>query len=229
MSMLRSFVRRRISNGLRRSLHDVRQELHIQRVHRASVKRARDLAEAGGLPVRLNLGSGFRPKQGSGWINVDLSDHADLQLDLREPLPFPDNSVANVYTEHFLEHLNYSNQNDSLSWELEAPHRPSEALSFLRECRRVLVAGGIFDVVVPDAECIVSEYVARHEQLFPRYEWWGPKWCNTPMHCVNLSSDKAASTSTRTTRRRSAPCSAPRGSRKSCGVRSTRRPTPRTT
>ena len=183
--MLRSFVKRTMSNGLRRSLHDVRQELHIQRVHRASVKRARDLAEAGGLPVRLNLGSGFRPKQGSGWINVDLSDHADLQLDLREPLPFPDNSVASVYTEHFLEHLNYTNQNDSLSWELEAPHRPSEALSFLRECRRVLVAGGIFDVVVPDAECIVSEYVARHEQRFPRYEWWGPKWCNTPMHCVN--------------------------------------------
>jgi predicted SAM-dependent methyltransferase len=185
MSMLRSFVKRRMSKGLRRALHDLRQEFYIQRLHRASVKRARSIAAAGGPPVRLNLGSGFRPKQALGWINVDLSDRADLQLDLREPLPFLDNSVAKIYTEHFLEHLNYPSQGDSLSWEVEAPHWPSEALSFLRECRRVLVPGGIFDVVVPDAECIVAEYVGRHEQPFPRYEWWGPKWCNTPMHCVN--------------------------------------------
>ena len=30
------------------------------------------------------------------------------------------------------------------------------------------------------------EYVERREFGFPRHEaWWGPAWCETPMHCVN--------------------------------------------
>jgi hypothetical protein len=32
---------------------------------------------------------------------------------------------------------------------------------------------------------IIGEYVSRHEQPFPRYSWWGPAWCDTPMHIVN--------------------------------------------
>jgi predicted SAM-dependent methyltransferase len=180
----RSFAKRRVSNGLRQALLQVGQELRLQRLHRSSVKRARRLVTAGSS-LRLNLGSGFRPRQAPGWINVDLSHDADLQLDLREPLPFPDDSVAEIYTEHFVEHLNYPNQDESTSWQVEAPGRPSEVLSFLRECRRVLKPGGVFDVVVPDAECIVLEYAARREHPFPWAQWWGPKWCDTPMHVVN--------------------------------------------
>ncbi len=185
MTPLRQLIKGRISSGLRRALREVRQEFYIQRLHRRSVKRANGLVQRGGTLLRLNLGSGFRPKQASGWINVDLSDTADLQLDLREPLPFSDDSVAEIYTEHFLEHLWYANHDDPSSWDLEAPGRPSEVLSFLRECRRVLVPGGVMDIVVPDAGCILSEYASRHEQPFPRYDWWGPKWCDTPLHCVN--------------------------------------------
>jgi len=58
-------------------------------------------------------------------------------------------------------------------------------MAFLRECRRVLAPGGILDIVVPDAEGIVQEYADRHTSGFPKYEWWGPKWCDTPMHCVH--------------------------------------------
>jgi len=155
----------------------------MQRVHRSSAKRASMFAT--GQSIRLNLGSGFRRKQGAEWINVDLTDTADLQLDLREPFPFPDDSVAEIYTEHFLEHLHYPNQDDSTSWQVEAPDRPSEVLSFLRECYRVLTPSGLLDVVVPDAEGILNEYCARHEAPFPAHEWWGPAWCDTAMHCVN--------------------------------------------
>jgi hypothetical protein len=45
-----------------------------------------------------NLGSGFHPK--IDWVNVDLIDEADLQLDLRERLPFDDGSVSDIYSEH---------------------------------------------------------------------------------------------------------------------------------
>jgi predicted SAM-dependent methyltransferase len=181
--MLRDVAKARMSNGLRRALCTVFQELRIQRLHRASLRRARAFGPT--APLRLNLGSGFRPKHAAGWINIDLSDEADLQLDLREPLPFHDNSVAEIYSEHFLEHLSYPNLGDSTAWEIETPERPSEALAFLRECRRVLVPGGVLDLVVPDAESILIEYAARDIQPFPRYEWWGPRWCNTPLHCVN--------------------------------------------
>jgi predicted SAM-dependent methyltransferase len=181
MTSVRTLFRSRFSSGLRRALRELRKELDRQRRHRAGVKLARRLARR--RPLRLNLGSGFRARE--GWINVDWTDRAALQLDLREPLPFPDDSVEAIYTEHFFEHLHYTQLADSTAWELETPTSRSEALSFLRECRRVLVPGGVFEIVVPDAEGIVLEYAARREQPFPRYPWWEPGWCDTPLHCVN--------------------------------------------
>jgi predicted SAM-dependent methyltransferase len=179
----RSFAKSYLSSNLRRALREVRTEIGIQRTHRANVKLAQKLSLH--PPVRLNLASGFHPKP--GWINVDLmAPEADLRLDLREPLPFPDGSVDTIYAEHFFEHLSYPNLGDSSAWQLEPPGQPSEALLFLRECRRVLAPGGTLDLVVPDVEMILDEYHTRHEQPFPRHEeWWGPKWCDTPMHCVN--------------------------------------------
>lgn len=174
-------VKDRMSTGLRTAIRQVVDELHIQRAHRRAVREAARMSRT---PVRLNLGSGSRPKRGPEWLNVDVTEHADLQLDLREPLPFPDGSVLEIYTEHFLEHLSYPNLADSTAWEKETDGRPSPALSVLRECRRVLVPGGVLDVVVPDAALILDEYVTRREaRAVP--PWWGPRWCDTAMHRVN--------------------------------------------
>jgi predicted SAM-dependent methyltransferase len=182
MTMLRPLAKRLTSRSLWIALREVAQEWRIQQMHRASTRKARTLT--GGQPLRLNMASGHHPKP--GWVNIDLfAPTADLRLDLREPLPFPDNSVGYIYAEHFFEHLNYAELSDSAGWEGEGPGRPSEAMAFLRECRRVLAPGGILDIVVPDAEGIVQEYADRHASGFPKYEWWGPKWCDTPMHCVN--------------------------------------------
>lgn len=157
-------------------------EWRIQRLHRSSIRNLKHLERSG--PAKLNLGSGLRPRP--GWINVDLTAPSpDLRLDLREPLPFASASVAEIYTEHFFEHLEFASVGDSTAWHLDPPGDPSEALTFLRECWRVLVPGGTLDIVVPDAECILTEYAARHEQPFPAHGWWGPEWCDTAMHCVN--------------------------------------------
>jgi predicted SAM-dependent methyltransferase len=163
-------------------MRNVHAEWRIQQIHRASLKSLKRFTAAS--PPKLNLGSGLRPRQ--GWINIDLTaPQPDLRLDLREPLPFADRSIAEIYTEHFFEHLDYASVGDSTAWHLDPPNDPSEALSFLRECWRVLVPGGTLDIVVPDAECILQEYVARREQPFPKFGWWGPKWCDTAIHCVN--------------------------------------------
>jgi len=132
--------------------------------------------------LRLNLAAGHVPKP--GWLNVDLlAPTADLRLDLRRPLPFPNDSVASIYAEHFFEHLEYPNVTESMGWDLEGLG-PSEALQFLRECRRVLAPGGMIDLVVPDTEGMIGVYVARHAHD-PELPWWGPKWCDTSMHRVN--------------------------------------------
>jgi predicted SAM-dependent methyltransferase len=96
------------------------------------VRRARfALSKAEGLCVNLGCG----PQYVEGMINCDgnLFNKIDLWLDLRNPLPFPDSSVAVAYCSHTLEHL-----------------FPDEALALLREVQRVLEPDGVARVVVPD-------------------------------------------------------------------------------
>ncbi len=90
----------------------------------------------------LNLGCGrrFHPD----WTNLDLHpcDPAVKAWNVNLPLPFADQSFDAVYHSHLLEHL-----------------RPNEALSFLRECRRVLTPGGIIRIAVPNLETIAQLYL----------------------------------------------------------------------
>lgn len=180
--MFRQWLKSQMSKSLRIALRQVATEWQIQRLHRSSSRRARLLAKP--RPMRLNLASGVHSKP--GWVNVDLfTPDADLRLDLREPLPFEDKSADFIYAEHFFEHLDYPNLVDSTGWALETPNASSEALGFLRECWRILVPGGVLDLAVPDAEGLIEQYVQRRDVPFSFQEWWGPKWCDTTMHCVN--------------------------------------------
>jgi predicted SAM-dependent methyltransferase len=179
---LRALVQVRLTPNVLRALREVRFELYLQRLHRTGIHAARRFNGQRGL--RLNLGSGHHPKP--GWVNVDLlAPTADLRLDLREPFPFADGTAELIYCEHFFEHLSYPNLDDRWSHVLEAPGRESEALEFLRECQRVLAPGGTLQLVVPDVEGIVQQYVDRRRIPFSLDSWWGPKWCDTPLHCVN--------------------------------------------
>lgn len=56
--------------------------------------------------MRLEIGGGALPK--NGFVNVDYMDHelVDFKVNLNtENLPFPDNSVDEIYSNHCLEHL----------------------------------------------------------------------------------------------------------------------------
>jgi predicted SAM-dependent methyltransferase len=178
---VREAVRSHLSAGLRFALRQVQEEWRIQRRHRASVRHAGRLL--GRSPVWLNLASGHHPKP--GWINVDLfAPGADLRLDLREPMPFPDRSIDRIYVEHFFEHLNYPSVFSSDAWRFERPSEPSEAMAFLRECRRILKDQGRLDLLVPDAEGMIGVYIQR-TSISGSEDWWGPRWCDTAMHQVN--------------------------------------------
>ena len=90
----------------------------------------------------VNIGAGNQGK--SNWINIDMvkSTNVNCVFDCRKKLPFEDNSVRGIFTEHFIEHLDYT----------------EEIPSFLSECRRVLEPGGVLRIIVPDAEKYLRAY-----------------------------------------------------------------------
>ncbi len=162
----------RLSAAAQASFRRLIEELAIQRRHQRSVRRARALA--GRRQLKLHLGSGGNYKD--GWINVDFDAAADLQLDLRERFPFPDGSVAVIYSEHFFEHVGY----------------PQEATHVLSESVRVLAPGGVFSVGVPDLEEVLLQYargelpaLLRQWADDPGLQWVAPVVWTSPMHCVN--------------------------------------------
>jgi SAM-dependent methyltransferase len=62
------------------------------------------VTDAPGPPYELNIGAGktYIP----GFVNVDISDRADVTLDLsKDPLPFADDSVSTVFSAATLEHI----------------------------------------------------------------------------------------------------------------------------
>src|SRR5215475_1447361 len=101
--MTSQVTKRHLPKGILRALRSLKQEVQTWRLHRTGVRAARRKMWNGSL--KLNIGCG--PNVKTGWTNIDLSGHADLHLDLREPLPFGDSSASIVYSEHFLEHLEY--------------------------------------------------------------------------------------------------------------------------
>jgi predicted SAM-dependent methyltransferase len=75
---------------------------------------------------------------------------------MRKGLPFPDNSIAKIYSSHFFEHLSFK-----------------EIIKFLDECKRVLVPGGNFSICVPNAKVYIEAYlksVPLDENTFFKYK-----------------------------------------------------------
>lgn len=91
------------------------------------------LRDPEGLYIHLGCGPHYIP----GMINCDgnLLRRIDLWLDLRNRLPFADESACVVYCSHTLEHL-----------------LPEDALHVLREIGRVLRADGVARIAVPDLD-----------------------------------------------------------------------------
>jgi SAM-dependent methyltransferase len=145
--MIRQLLQSRLNSGLRRALLNLRTEYKISRLHNKGKRQARRYD--GQTELKLHIGCGPKPK--AGWLNIDLVSMADINLDLREPLPFADDSCLMVYSEHFMEHLEH----------------PDETVPFLRESLRVLSSGGRFSVGLPDIEWPIRAYAGD-----PNYSGW---------------------------------------------------------
>ena len=107
----------------------------------------------------LNLGCGhrFHPD----WENVDFVAVAPgvRAHDLRQGIPYPDESFDVVYHSHLLEHF------------------PKKAAPlFLRECRRVLKRAGVLRIAVPDLEKIARAYLEAFERASQGLPSWTEKY-----------------------------------------------------
>lgn len=136
---------------------------------------------AGRKSIRLNVGCGTDYKK--GWINIDNNSDEnitklDLNWDLRNPLPFADESVDYIFNEHFIEHLTVD-----------------EGKAAVQDFMRVLKPGGVLRMATPDLEVTVDKYInlplskdptirrfglefikTRAERLNISFRWWGHKW-----------------------------------------------------
>src|SRR2546427_1515979 len=65
------------------------------------------LSRPGSGMVKVNVGSGLRHRLGPDWKNLDILRGADIRADVRKGLPFEDQSVDFIYSEHFIEHLSF--------------------------------------------------------------------------------------------------------------------------
>jgi hypothetical protein len=110
--------------------------------------------------VLLNLGCGADSHP--AYVNIDLvAAPGVIAHDLRQGIPFSDDTYDLVYHSTMLSHL-----------------RPTDALSFMRECRRVLKPGGVLRVVTEDLEQMCRVYLQKLEaacsgdrQSAKDYEW----------------------------------------------------------
>ena len=91
--------------------------------------------------IYLEVGAGDK-KGENGWVTIDVTKNCDIYWDLRNGLPFPNESISKIYSSHFFEHLSFK-----------------EGQKFLDECFRVLVQGGTFSICVPNARIYIEAYL----------------------------------------------------------------------
>jgi len=120
----------------------------------------------------LNIGCGLNTHH--HFINCDYLWHpkVDLCWDICAGLPFANESMEGIYTEHCLEHLSLA-----------------QVQTIFAEAKRILKPNGILRIIVPDVEMYLRTYVRQIDgdasTRFPyqKAEETNPTW--TPLQSVN--------------------------------------------
>lgn len=112
----------------------------------------------GNLWVHLGAGTCLLP---SPWLNHDLD------VDLRNRLPWDDGQVQYLFLEHVIEHLT-----------------PAEAWAFFRESYRVLRGGGVLRMAFPSVELVWAAQVPHCYVTLMRDRGWGDPSLPPQARCI---------------------------------------------
>jgi predicted SAM-dependent methyltransferase len=107
--------------------------------------------------LHLGCGSNLLP----GWLNTDANpyDEGIFMMDATEPFPFESDQFKEIFTEHMIEHVSYTN-----------------ALAMLKECYRVLQPGGKLRVSTPDLKFLVALYEPTTDLQRNYIKWATERW-----------------------------------------------------
>jgi len=142
MSSLKRVLTDMLPHGIVRRIAASRERERVAARTAARAQQLRSVRQANGdqptMP-RLNMGCGTHREP--GWINADAAADAEVQVMIQDgdPLPFRDGELDAVFSEHFLEHLTFT-----------------DGSYFLRESARVLKSGGTFRVSCPDLDVLTA-------------------------------------------------------------------------
>ncbi|MFF7362309.1 methyltransferase domain-containing protein [Streptomyces sp. NPDC008125] len=160
------------THGLARALRAAAKEIELHRYHHSS-RRVWPNGRIDDKPAKVQIGGGAH--RIDGFLNIDLVPPADLLWDIREGVPLQDDSVEEIFSEHFLEHIDY----------------PRSAKQYVREAHRILAQGGRIITGVPDAAFALSQYPGPLDATDETIErWYAKRDCrgdiNTRLDLVNL-------------------------------------------
>lgn len=103
--------------------------------------------------MKLNLGGGQLPLD--GFLNVDMCEGADIRHDLRNPLPFDEQSIDEIMAVHLIESFH--------KWELK---------NILQDWFRVLKPGGKLTIEFTDLDRTIALYRSSDPDKH-RSGYWG--------------------------------------------------------
>jgi predicted SAM-dependent methyltransferase len=110
--------------------------------------------------MNIQFGSGSNILE--GWLNLQESNG-----DITKPLPFKNDSVDHVFTEHCVEHTT-----------------PLQGFRFFKECHRILKPNGVLRVIVPDVKNIWDKcddnYLGFIDESMD--QWWQHAGQSPPRH-----------------------------------------------
>ena len=129
--------------SMRRPLSDY---TRVQRLVGAVIRNRRFFAYLKQEGCYVDIGCGTNIDRSFCNLDYRWRPGVDVCWDVAKGLPFPDAYADGIFSEHLIEHIPFE-----------------AALNLLKECRRVLRAGRVLRIMMPDAELYLKEYAARGE------------------------------------------------------------------
>lgn len=146
--------------GVEKALVQLKKEVSIYLACDNEIKNINEkIKQQLSIKNKIHVGGGKQYLK--GFINIDLSKPADIIYDVRKNLPFPSESVDFIFSEHFLEHIDY----------------PISVLNYFLEAYRILRKKGKLIIGVPDAGLITEAYVKKDKKILLRIknEWYSKR------------------------------------------------------
>lgn len=126
------------------------------------------------VPIKIDIGSGKSPKE--GFAGIDAIDFGQKYvLDVRKGLPFKPNTVSEVNSSHFVEHLT-----------------GTERIAFFNELYRVMKVGAVATIVTPNWShaCAYGDPTHQWPPMSPWYPLYLDKnWRDTQAPHVAYTCD----------------------------------------